>query len=463
MIAIKEIRRAAKFWNAALDKGYAAQAKPNNITAQTIVLQKFKLDPNDRKTVHRMLNVAQALGMDVPGWASHFSQAQEAKIRLEYGVPEVRPAASPVVDKPGRSSSVVGADMAGQAPSLSQIVAEAAAKVGPMLKRKPLTLAEVAAKMSLGEDVAYAAISTAQAAGATVVKRGEFWHLDDAPVMGSMQPTQFQFTTDKDGYFEFAACSDEHLGNKNERLDCLNDYYDQIERRGITTVFNQGNWIDGEAPFNKHEIHTHGMDNQVRYLVDNYPQRKGVNIYAIAGEDHEGWYSRREGIDIGKHAERMMREAGRTDWNNLGFMECFVPIAHRESGKSSQICVVHPGGGSSYAVSYTSQKLVESFDGGSKPAVLLIGHYHKAVYLMARNVHTLQTGTFCDQTIFMRKKRLAAHVGGWFVKIHVDPRTGAVDEFTCTFRNYFDRGYANGQWSQSGPVVKTPKSWKAVG
>lgn len=471
----KEIVRAVKFWTAALTKGYSSTPKSGAETAQTVVMERLGIV--GRNTFKRYLDVAIALGMDVPQWGSALSQEQEAQIRLRYGVPEsaggrilksirqirrevpkVPPVTSPAAARSGRSTaSVVERSPDRTTPSMEELVT----KVPGLLRRKPLLLAEMAMKLGVGEDVAYVAFGKAQAAGTTVVKRGELYHLDDAPPLGGDR--KLAFTTDKDGWFEFAACSDEHLGSKYERLDCLHDYYDQIERRGITTVLNAGNWIDGEASFNRHDLLVHGMDAQMQYLAKNYPKRQGVDIYAVTGADHEGWYARREGIDVGKYAENAMREAGRTDWHDLGYMEAFVKIQHKETGKSSNICVMHPGGGSSYAVSYAPQKIVEGFDGGDKPAVLLIGHYHKSGYNLIRNCHTMQTGTFMGQSVFMRQKKLSAHVGGCFVKIHVDPRTGAVDECAYTFRNYFNRDYYNGQWSQHGSVNPAKRSWKAEG
>lgn len=362
------------------------------------------------------------------------------------------PAASPAV----RSGRARSATKTTQAPTLPDRTAIQAA-----LKNKPKTLPDLASSLTVSEQIARAAVDAAIKAGATVVERGGKFHLDAEPAIGGDNKLVFQ--TDRNGYFEFAACSDEHLGSKYERLDCLHEYYDQIVKRGLTTVFNAGNWIDGEATFNRHDLLVHGMDNQMDYLVKNYPQRDGVKIYAVTGADHEGWYARREGVDVGKYAANAMMDAGRSDWFDLGYMEAFVRIQHPESQQGSNLCVMHPGGGSSYAVSYAPQKIVEGFDGGDKPAVLLIGHYHKSGYNLIRNVHTMQTGTFMGQSVFMRQKKLSAHLGGCFVKVHVDERTGAVDECTYTFRNYFNREYYNGQWSQHGPVKNARRSPKAVG
>src|ERR1035437_6599369 len=108
---------------------------------------------------------------------------------------------------------------------------------------------------------------------------------------------------------------------------------------------NTGNYIDGEARFNKHDIHTHGMQNQLDYFCKNYPQRKArVNAggrndplprplitYIVSGDDHEGWYGQREGVDIGWLMEQTAKDKfKRTDLVNLGYMEAFIRLQHAD-------------------------------------------------------------------------------------------------------------------------------------
>ena len=241
-------------------------------------------------------------------------------------------------------------------------------------------------------------------------RRRDRW-LAQAPMLPADGP-QHMFTTEPDGTFTFGACGDQHLCSKYERLDVNEALYDSYAAAGCRVVLNTGNWIDGEARFNVHDLHTRGFAAQLRYLAHAYPRRSGIMTYAVTGDDHEGWYAQREGIDVGSAAERAFRDAGRLDWVNLGYMEAPVLLKHAASGRAAVISVVHPGGGSSYALSYAIQKIIESLDGGEKPAVGLYGHYHKLWSGNIRNVWCIQTGCGQDQTPFMRKKKLEAHVGG---------------------------------------------------
>lgn len=336
-------------------------------------------------------------------------------------------------------------------------------RVNQALRRNPMTAEQLAKKLNVEPHIAEMAVDHAQARGAIIFTRNGVFHLDDAPALGLHREQDIEFTTDRDGWFTFAASTDQHLCSKYARLDCLNDFYDTVAHREIATVLNAGNWIDGEASFNKHDLLVHGLDNQMQYLAREYPRRAGVTTYAITGADHEGWYARREGVDVGKYAENVMRQNKREDWVDCGYMERYLPVKHYSSGAVAQIHLMHPGGGSAYAISYTSQKIVESYSGGEKPAVTVIGHYHKMEHIYTRNVHAIQAGCFQDQSVFMRQKRLAADVGGVIVKIHLDPETGAVDECDVAMRNYFVRSYYNGRWSQHGPVSHAPRGAKKRG
>ncbi len=247
------------------------------------------------------------------------------------------------------------------------------------------------------------------------------------------------------GFYKFGAIGDNHMGSRYERLDVLNALYDLYEKEGVKTVYNTGNWIDGERRFNRSDLNVHGMDNQIRHFVENYPKRKGVTTYFIAGDDHEGWYVQDNSMDIGRYAEMKAQEAGRSDLVYLGYMEADIVLPAKNGTGKTVIRVLHPGGGSSYAISYSVQKIIESYQGGEKPDVLLVGHYHKADYVFNRGVHAVQTGCTQDQSPFMRKKKLAAHLGGWIIEMATDDN-GAVTRFKQEFMPFYDNEYYE-KWS----------------
>ena len=234
----------------------------------------------------------------------------------------------------------------------------------------------------------------------------------------------------------FGVVSDQHMGSKFARDDINEALYDIFEEEGINMVFNCGNWIEGEASFNKNELTVHGMNNQVHHFAKNYPKRTGITTYFIAGDDHEGWYVKREGIDIGKYAEMVARdEYKRDDLVYLGYMEHDVKFPTSEGQVT--IRVMHPGGGSAYAISYQPQKIVESFTPGDKPNILLVGHYHKQLAMFLRGIHVVSVGCTQVQSSFMRKNRLSAALGGYIVRAKLAP-DGSVLRFMPEFLSFYD-------------------------
>jgi hypothetical protein len=324
--------------------------------------------------------------------------------------------------------------------------------VRSILMRGALTLDELAAKTHSTRGSVLDALDALRAAGTSLVDAGGRWTIPAAPAVRNQFGSSDLpiYMSRPDGTYLFGATGDNHLGSKYARLDVLDDLYDEFAAQGVDRVFNAGNWVDGEARFNVHDLAVHGMHAQLQHLADEYPRRPGITTYSVAGDDHEGWWAQREGVDIGRYAERVMRDSGREDWVDLGYMEAYVRLRHAQTGAECMLHLMHPGGGSAYAVSYTVQKIVEAYDGGDKPAVLLAGHYHKMSYNLIRNVHAIQTGTTQDQTPFMRKRKLAAHVGGVVVQLRQDPQTGAIKSCRTEFLNYFVRGHYNDRWSMSG-------------
>lgn len=302
--------------------------------------------------------------------------------------------------------------------------------------KKPITIKKLAEQLNSSEEEVESVIKDIEDRGYIIHKTGS------AISLGKSVESEAQKISFQNHYYtkemQFGVVADMHMCSKSERLDVLNEAYDEFERCGITTVVCPGNYIDGECRFNIHELKVHGIADQCQYAIDNWPSRKGIKTYYIDGDDHEGWWHKREGLEFGRYLMLEAQSQGRDDLIYMGYMEADIEI---EAPKGSAIIkVIHAGGGSSYAFSYSSQKLVESFQGGEKPAIAIIGHYHKAEYCFPRNVHCVQPGCTQDQTIFMRKKKIAAHVG--FCKISfIQDIKGSVIRFTPSFYPFWDRGY----------------------
>lgn len=237
----------------------------------------------------------------------------------------------------------------------------------------------------------------------------------------------------------FGLVADTHLCCKEERLDALHSHYDLMESEGITTVFHAGNIIDGYVHrINGGSVFSCTIDGQSQYVADNYPQRKGMTTYFITGDDHESWFA--PGFNIGAYIQHVCKKAGREDLVYLGHVEADVELK-TGAAESTIIRIAHPGGGSAYSRSYTAQKIVESYEGGEKPDILVNGHYHVGNYMPERNIHVVNMPGFQEQTIFGRKKRLRMEVGGGIISFKVRPEDGSVTRFRHEFNMYYNRGY----------------------
>ncbi len=323
-----------------------------------------------------------------------------------------------------------------------------------LLRRHAWTLEELGQKLDVSQGAALDAIHGLRTQGINVQQFGLQWEIVGTP---AQLPTseRHHLLSDAKGQYRFGVISDTHLGSKYAREDVMDALYDWFRAEGITLVYHCGNWIDGEFRYNKYDLidRAHGMQAQIDYMVERYPRVKGLETHYVAGDDHEGWYCQREGVDIGGMLELNAKEAGRKDLKNLGYMEAFVTLEHKKTGNTSKLLVCHPGGGSAYATSYAIQKIAESWQPGEKPGVALFGHYHKIEYLVVRGTHAIQAGCTKGTDTFARKNKLSYHVGGWIVDLWQDEQ-GGISGCRPWLKQWFDRDYYNYQWSPHGPIRK---------
>jgi hypothetical protein len=310
------------------------------------------------------------------------------------------------------------------------------------LKKEQLNLEEIAKQFDVPIQTVKETLQKLQDKKALLVKESDKYSIADSPEYGSrmhLNPDMW-----RGDILKFGFTADNHLCSHFERNDVLNLIYDLCVGEDVEVVLNGGNWIDGEARFNKNEIHTKGFDNQIAYAVDNYPYRKGIETWFVSGDDHEGWYNQREGINSGEYFQLKRENTGKFDMKHLGYVEADIDLNEGKFEQDSWLRVMHAGGGSSYATSYSAQKIVESLQGGEKPSILMIGHYHKLLYAYVRNVHTIQMGTTQDQSIFMRKKKIEAHVGGGIIELR-RAKDGTINRCRVEFVTAFDKKFYIGK------------------
>lgn len=215
-------------------------------------------------------------------------------------------------------------------------------------------------------------------------------------------------TDSKDFYF--GVISDTHIGHWNYRRDVTKHAKKMFDDEGIDALLIPGDICEGMSGRDGHvyELEHIGASNQLDYATEQLSQFKQP-IYAItASNSHDGWFHSKGdmGLEVGTELERRL-----DNFNFIGNDEADIV-----TDQGMIIRMVHPGGGTAYAISYKAQKYANSLSGGQKPHIVLEGHFHKALYMFYRNIHMFESGCLQNQTIFMKKKGTPAHVGYWLIK-----------------------------------------------
>ena len=210
--------------------------------------------------------------------------------------------------------------------------------------------------------------------------------------------------------YKFGAIGDTHLCSKEERLEALYTFYEMCKKEGVKDIYHAGDIMAGQGVYRgqEYEIHTFGADNQVDYVVKNYPKVDGITTHFILG-NHDYIYYKQIGLDVGK-----MIAQDREDMNYLGVFQADVMV-----NNIPLIRLLHPDGGMAYAMSYRMQKYVEQISSNKKPRIILAGHQHTAMSFFYRNIYVVQVGAFEGQTMLILRKGINPVTGGYIITVKV--------------------------------------------
>lgn len=224
---------------------------------------------------------------------------------------------------------------------------------------------------------------------------------------------------------KFGVVSDTHLGSLFADKALLNYAYEVFAEEGIKTVLHAGDLTDGMKMYRGQdfELECIGSDAQIALVVDQYPKHKGITTYFITG-NHDRSFWKLSGTEIGNKIA-----AQRPDMVHLGHQEADIKIG--EGDAVATVRLIHPDGGTAYAISYKIQQYINAIPSGQKPDILISGHYHKTEELYYRGIIAYQAGTLQLQTPFMRGKQLAAAMGFRILEVTVAPKR--VVRVTSTF------------------------------
>lgn len=209
--------------------------------------------------------------------------------------------------------------------------------------------------------------------------------------------------------FRFAVMSDLHLGSKytsEERV--LRAFKDARDFSAEVLLFS-GDITEGlsSRPGHVYELSHIGYEAQKAYTIEILKEAK-IPIKAISG-NHDEWYKLSNGANIIKDVA-----------NEVPDME-FIGEGLGTVHFNEAVCHLHHGldKGAAYALSYRIQKIVEAYEAGTKPQLLIAGHDHKAGYFFIRDVHCILAACLQSQTPWMQRTRKEAHKGYWLIEIEV--------------------------------------------
>ena len=228
---------------------------------------------------------------------------------------------------------------------------------------------------------------------------------------------------------KYMMISDTHIGHKNFREDAWEDVVKMSKYVEFITF--SGDILEGMSGRDGHiyELDYIGATAQMDKAVELLDQIS-CPIYGITATDsHDGWFSTKgnTGFEVGPELDRRVK-----NFEFVGYDVADVTFANGMRHR-----MVHPGGGTAYAISYKMQKYINSITGGDKPHVMQQGHYHKLEYLFYRNIHGFDSGCLQDQTIFMQKKGTPAMVGYIINDVVFNKQKNEVDRLRPEFRVFY--------------------------
>lgn len=216
----------------------------------------------------------------------------------------------------------------------------------------------------------------------------------------------YSFKTDDNNEFKFVAISDTRLGSKSQQLNILNDIYKKAVSLGIKNVILCGNISAGLKPIEDTESNfIYDTQDQIDYIVKNYPKYDGVTTYFISGKLDDK-HLKTNYVNIGKR----IAEA-RSDMVYLGEDVCDITIDR------TKMQVMNAKLNKTYTVSYRTQQTIDAYRSEDKPDILLYGGLLQMEKYTSRGVNCISVPSVCATDNEMKAKRYANTIGAWYVTV----------------------------------------------
>jgi predicted phosphodiesterase len=205
--------------------------------------------------------------------------------------------------------------------------------------------------------------------------------------------------------------SDTHFGSTFTAEQELHSFYELLKSKGVSKVLHIGDLTDGWYQSRATSIFEQtavGFSNQLNYFVNHYPKIKGITTYAITG-NHDQTHMFNGGANIGEIVAQL-----RDDIIYLGHNHAYFKISDKV-----KISLIHPTDGSSQALSYKIQQVIDR-NPQKKAEIMLIGHYHKTASVFYKGSWGYLVPSFQHKSSFMNDNNLVSDVGGMILTIKLN-------------------------------------------
>jgi len=208
----------------------------------------------------------------------------------------------------------------------------------------------------------------------------------------------------------FGIMSDNHCGSIFSKDEYVLMAINEMKKENCSFMVHAGDCVEGmmNRPGAVYELSRIGYKSQRDGAVEIFKEWDKP-LYMVGG-NHNGSFDTKFGIGMDITEDICSRLPSAI---YLGSLEGNFNI------NGADVKVFHGNDGSSYALSYREQKILEMMSPSELPAMLITGHTHKSMYFKYRGTHIICGGTLQSQTPFMRGKKLPAHVGWWIVSMCV--------------------------------------------
>lgn len=289
------------------------------------------------------------------------------------------------------------------------------------LRKRPLTLAELANALDRGQSVVDDAVRKMIAAGFGILRQEQQVSLP-AYLPAPTLPVLYDQTVRR---LTFAVLSDLHGGSKHLQASALLRFVRAAhDDYGVQAYFISGDLTAGVGVYRgqHNDLYAHSAEDQVASLVHTLPAYPDAKYYMLGG-NHDYSFMKAGGMDVIR-----MACLQRNDFVYCGFDQVEIPLLENVSA-----VLWHPSGGVPYALSYRGQKMAAEIgrreltdvvmEQKPSPTVRFIfwGHLHVSDFFPHGPIWVMGPGCFEGSNSYLKAKGLQPVVQGLVVEADVTP------------------------------------------